>query len=157
MRVWDSRSGIVLLVALLAVVATAVAEYSLFLAAKHGGGASSSKIAAASGRIGAVTISSKPVGLLYPVARLRDGMRVKVRVFNNGRGKQYVGTIRGVVANNAGCSGRRNFRVAPIAVPGLLTPGEHDYTSRVALIDNGANQDVCANKTFTINWSSAAG
>ena len=156
MRVWDSRSGMVLLVALLAVVATAVAEYSLLLAAKHGGGASSGKIAA-SGRIGAITISSKPVGLLYPVARLRDGMRVKVRVFNNGRGKQYVGRIRGIVANNAGCSGRANFRIAPIAAPGLLTPGEHDYTSRVALIDNRVNQDVCANKTFTINWSSAAG
>ncbi len=82
---------------------------------------------------------------------------MKVRVFNNGRGKLYVGTIRGVVANNAGCSGRANFRIAPIAALGLLAPGEHDYTSRVALIENGVNQDVCANKTFTINWTSAAG
>ena len=129
----------------------AVAAYAHFSRAGSGTGKLTS------GQIGSIKISSDPAGPLYPVADLSGGSKVTVRIHNNGAGKQYVGQITGTVADNTGCSGPANFRVATIAAPGLLSPGEHDFTSAVALIESGTNQNVCAGKTFTINWSSAVG
>ena len=76
----------------------------------------------ASGRIGAITISSNSAG---PLTRSpASGRTLKVHVFNNGAGTQHVGTITGVVANNAGCFQAGWFRIAPIAAPGPLGPGQ---------------------------------
>lgn len=145
-----TKKRVAILAVLVVVAISAVAAYAYFTSAGSGQGFVNS------GQIGATVLSSDTVGPLYPQTNPGNTTAVTVHVNNTGGGDQYVGQITGTVEDQAGCSGSW-FSVAPVAAPGLLSPGSHDFVSSVILNDNGGNQNACANKTLTIDWASAAG
>jgi hypothetical protein len=150
MKFIRSKKGIALAASLVVVIAGAVGAYAYFTAAGSGTGTFTS------GNVGAITISSATVGPLFPQTDSSQTTALTVTVHNGGASSQYVGQITGTVATNGGCQGSW-FSVASIAAPGVLTPGDHTFSSSVILNDNGGNQDACAGQTETINWASAAG
>lgn len=151
---FGSRKRLLVTLAVLAVAAAAaVGAYAYFTAAGSGTGQFTS------GQIGSVTITSDTAGPLYPQTNASLTTPLTVRVTNNGANQQYVGAISGVVDPSslpAGCSASW-FTIAPISAPGLIAPGESDYSSSIILNDDGGNQNACANHTFTIDWTSASG
>lgn len=151
---FGSKKRLLVTLAVMAVAAAAaVGAYAYFTAAGSGTGSFSS------GQIGSITISSDSAGPLYPQTNSSLTTPLTVRVTNNGANQQYVGAITGVVDPGslpAGCLASW-FTIAPISAPGLIAPGESDYSSSIILNDSGGNQDACANHTFTIDWSSASG
>lgn len=154
MRFFTKKRVAVLVVLAVAAIA-AVGAYAYFTSQGSGQGTFTS------GQIGATQLSSDSVGPLYPVADSSGATGVTVHVNNTGNGNQYVGAISGTVENvldptYGWCLGSW-FYVAPVAALGLVSPGVHNVSSAVALIDNGGNQNACANKTLTIDWTSASG
>lgn len=119
--------------------------YAYFTAS--GSGTGSATVGSASG----ITLSSGSVGGLYPGGA---DVPVTVTISNPGGGAQYVDTVSGSVADNAGCLGSW-FQVDSAAYAGTIAPGGSDTKgTNVRMLDSGSNQDVCQGKSMTINWSS---
>ena len=141
-----------LLVALAAIAVLAMAAvgaYAYFTSTGSGAGT------ATVGSSSDIQLSSPLVGDLYP-----DGVDVPVTVtlHNPGAGTEYVGTISGVVEDQAGCLGSW-FQIDDIVYNASLTrngtAGDTDTAgTNVRMIDNGGDQDACQGLTLDITWSS---
>jgi hypothetical protein len=96
-----------------------------------------------------IVLSSDPVTDLYPGGA---DVPVSVHVTNPGGGNELVGRITGTVADNHGCLGSW-FVVDPIPVNTVVGPGDTvDTETNIRMLDSGGLQDVCRNRTMTINW-----
>ena len=125
--------------------AAAVASYAQFT------GPGNDAVTPPSGGIGAVTITSPPVGPLTPQINPDDTTPFAVTVDNTGTDSIYVAQITGEVPTYGGCLGWW-FTVAPIA-PGTITPGEHTYSSSVVLRNTDGDQTACTSQKQTIDWT----
>lgn len=149
-----TKKRVALLAVLVVAAAAAFGAYAYFSAAGHGTGTFSS------GQIGTVTVNSDAAGPLYPQTNPTSTTAITIHVTNNGSGSQYVGQITGAIDPTslpAGCDPSW-FTIANATAPGLVGAGATvSASSSIILNDNGANQNACANHTFTINWTSASG
>jgi len=103
------------------------------------------------GSSSAVTLSSDPVGTLYPGGA---DVPVTVNMHNPGSGSEYVNHVSGSVADNGLCLGSW-FEVDGVDYADTLAAGGNDTVStNVRMLDSGTDQDACQGKTLTINWSS---
>jgi hypothetical protein len=145
MKFLTTKKGAALLAALVVVAASAIGAFAYFTA--NGSGSGSATVGTSS----AIQLSSSPVGTLYPAGA---DVAVTVNIHNPGSGAQHVGTVSGVVADNAGCLG--SWFVVDSATYGeTLAAGASDTAdTNVRMLDSGSDQDVCQGKTMTINWSS---
>ena len=99
----------------------------------------------------AVQLSSASVGPLYPGGL---DVPVDVTIHNVGSGAEYVAHVSGSVATNAGCLGSW-FQADGFDYNNTLAAGASaTVQTNVRMIDSGSNQDVCQNKSMTVNWSS---
>ena len=150
MKFIRTRRGLTPVVAVIVTVAAAVGAYAFFSASGSGTGTFTS------GTVGAITITNTTVGPLSPQMDSSQTTPLTVTVNNAGATSQFVGAITGSVATNGSCQGSW-FTVASVAAPGLLTPGNHTFSSSVIFNDTGTSQNACAGQTETINWTSASG
>jgi len=141
-----SKKGIVALLATLTVVAiAAVGSFAYFTAS--GAGTGSTTV----GHSSAIQLSSPTVGDLYPGGA---DVPVTITIHNPGSGAQHVGTVSGTVADNLGCLGSW-FVVDAAVFNGTIGAGASDTApTHVRMLDSGTSQNVCQDKTLTINWSS---
>ena len=94
-------------------------------------------------------LSNDPVTDLYPGGA---DVAVTVHVTNPGAGNELVGLIRGTVADNGSCLGSW-FEIDPISFNTVVGPGDTaDTETNIRMLDSGTLQDVCRNRTMTINW-----
>jgi hypothetical protein len=108
------------------------------------------------GHSSTITLSSDPVGPLYPGAA---GASVTLTIRNQGTANQYVDTVTGAVADyvtgNGTCQGSW-FSVSPVSVKtNVPAGGSVTKTAVVTMNDSGTNQDACQDQTMTINWTSS--
>jgi len=128
-----------------ATVALAAGAFAYFTASGSGSGS------ATVGTSSNITLASGAVTGLYPGG---VDVPVTVTITNPGSGNQFVGTVSGTVADNAGCLGTW-FQVDSITYAQTLAHGASDTRStNVRMLDSGSNQDVCKGKVMTINWTS---
>jgi hypothetical protein len=141
-----SKKGIVLLATMVAAVAAAVGAYAYFTSAGSGSG---NATVGASSNI--VITNDTPVANLYPGGA---DVPVTLHLQNPGGGNEYVNDVSGTVADNAGCLGAW-FQVDTKHFAAEINHGATaTTTTNVRMLDAAANQDVCQNKTLTINWTS---
>ena len=130
-----------------AAVAAALGTTAFAFFTANGSGTGSASVGSAS----AITLSGDPTGTFYPGGA---DLPVTVSISNTGSGGQYVGTISGSVATNAGCLGTW-FQVDSVNYNNTIAAGGSDTAStNVRMLDSGTNQDACQGKSMTVNWSS---
>ena len=140
-----TRKRLILLAVAAVAAGIGVGAYAYFTAS--GSGSGTATVGTATG----ITLSSGPVGTLYPGG---PDVPVTVTISNSGSGAQRVGTISGTVADNAGCLGTW-FQVDSVTYDATIGPGGSDTANTsVRMLESSTNQDVCQGKTMTINWSS---
>ena len=146
MRIIKTKKGLALLAVLVVAAVAAIGGYAYFSSTGSGSGT------AGVGSSTPVTLSSAGVTGLYPGG---TSVPVTVSIQNTGGGNEYVDTISGTVADNAGCLGSW-FTVAPVTYQNTVAPGKTVSASptTVTLNESGSNQDACQGKTMTINWTS---
>ena len=154
MKFFRSKKRMAVLVALVVVAVSAAAAYAYFTTAGSGTGTFSS------GQVGSVSVTSDAAGPLYPQTSPANTTPLTIHVTNNGSGSQYIGAISGVIhaaSLPVGCNPGW-FTIASATAPGLVAAGQTvTASSSIILNDNGGNQNACANTTFQIDWTSAAG
>jgi hypothetical protein len=145
MKLFTRKRIAVALVALVVAIGTAVGALAYFT--NNGSGTGTATVGTSSH----IDLSSTPVGTLYPGGA---DVPVTVSITNTGSGAQYVATISGSVADNAGCLGSW-FQVDSVNYNGDLGAGASDSAgTHVRMLDSGTDQNVCKGKTMTINWAS---
>jgi len=96
-----------------------------------------------------IVLSSDPATDLYPGGA---DVPVTVHVTNPGGGNELVGRITATVADNGACHGSW-FEVDPIDFNTVVGSGDTvDTETNIRMLDSGTLQDVCRNRTMTINW-----
>jgi hypothetical protein len=134
---------IVLLATTAVVIGLASSAYAYFSSAGAGTGD------AAVGTASDIVLSSDGVTDLQPGGA---DMPVTVRVYNPGGGNELVAYITGTFADNGGCLGSW-FVVDPIDFNTVVGPDDTVVTeTNIRMLDPGVLQDVCMNRTMTINW-----
>jgi hypothetical protein len=146
MKLFTKKRVAIALVALVVAVGTTVGALAYF--SNAGSGTGTASVGSSAG----VSLSSSPVGTLYPGGA---DVPVTVNIQNNGSGAQYVADVSGSVADNGGCLGAW-FQVDTVHFNTDLAAHASTSTgTNVRMLDSGTNQDVCKNKTMTINWTSS--
>lgn len=145
MRSLMTKKGAAFLGMLIVAAVAAFSGYAYFTA--NGAGSGSATV----GNSTTVELSGSPAATLYPGGA---DAPVTVTITNPGGGSQYVDTVSGTVEDNGGCLGSW-FQVDSVAYKKPLAAGASDTASTaVRMLDSGTNQNVCKNKTLTIDWSS---
>lgn len=142
-----SRKKLALVAGTLAAVAFAGAAFAYFTNDGSGDGQASV------GTSSEIQLDGDAVGALVPGG---PDAAATVTIHNPSEGYQFVGTVSGVVEDNAGCLGEW-FEVDSQDFNAEVAPGATESVdTAVRLLDPAVptNQDVCKDKTMTITWSS---
>jgi hypothetical protein len=149
-----SKKGLVLLVTMIAAVATAVGAYAYFTSTGTGTGS------ATVGADTAFTVNGDVTGNLYPAG---PALTVPVTVTNNSTGSQKAGTVTldSITSDAPTCNTSLNSAGSAFTFANPITINEDLATGATSTVHNGSlqmndtgvNQDSCQGSALTLHFS----